>query len=64
MGDLKGWKVGEMEENYKTMPNILQQKKARLRGGSPEERVGSWKCKVWEAGGMDNRSKRIVLAAW
>lgn len=39
-------KVGKMEENYKTMPNILQQKKARLRGGSPEERVRSWKCKV------------------
>ena len=21
------WKVGKMEENYKTMPNILQQKR-------------------------------------
>ena len=56
--------MGEMEENYKTMPDILQQKKARLRGGSPEKTVGRWKCNVWETGCMDARSKRIVLAAW
>ena len=55
--------VGEMEGNYKTMPNILQRKK-RVRGGSPEERVRSWKRKVWGAGCMDTRSKRVVLGAW
>ena len=60
MGILKGQEVGKMEGNYKTMADILQW----LRGGSREERVGSWNCEVWVAGGMDARSKGIVLAAW